>query len=276
MPKKRELETRHRLVAVERDIISPAPLFLVAPHRMHIKDGPLRFSYNAETVSGNVYILNDCIVLTKTEAKPKDKGVVNLFLKNINEQILNTPSNLEQQHYYLETIPLRDLEIVDVSNVRFILQLPAPNSNPGTVSKWDFFFETEDSKREWHTAFKEAIDAYALNALFDDDLNNSEKNFVLLSATYGRLKPLEKTSDKKATPEQMEVTDTLHKIMRQQGGNQLILNAGPKSKLFGFTSSKKTKKQLKIVYSIRGKDGEMQLMEKVFQDGDPVKLPEDS
>jgi len=244
--KKREQETRRKLVEVERSIVSPAPLILVAPHRMYIKDGQVKFTYKGESTSGNVYILNDCIVLTKTIAKSaKDnKGVVNILLKNkpiTNENNTAAPTNLE--HHYLETITLKDLEIVEVSSTQIIIQIPQS-------SKWDFFYDNEDSKREWYTAFKEAIDAYALNVLFEGVYKEEKKNFLLISATYGRLKTSDKTADKSTEKtsnnnDQVEVTDILQKIVEQQGGNQLILNAGSKTKLFGFSGAKKQKNNLK-------------------------------
>jgi len=66
---------------------------------------------------------------------------------------------------------------------------------------------------------------------------------MFISATYGRLKTFsEKGVEKTPSTEQVEVTDILQKIVEQQGGNQLILNAGSKVKLFQFTMAKKAKK----------------------------------
>lgn len=254
--KKRELETRRRLVEVERSIISAAPLILVAPHRSYIKEGLLKFTHKNDSINGIVYILNDCIVLTKTVTRTKDKGVVNMLF---NMTTTNTPNNFTENHY-LETIVFKDLEVIEINSASFALQQHK--------QRWEFTFDTEDSKREWYTSFKEAIDAYALHVLFEEGMFKPEKPLQILHASYGKLKT-EKT-DKNSELEQIEVTNILQKIMAQQGGNQLILNSGSKAKLFGFTKKVKTK-QLRIVCSIRGTVKVL-----IYQDQEAVLLNEET
>jgi len=254
--KKRELETRRRLVEVERSIISEAPLILVAPHRSYIKEGLLKFTYKNDTITGIVYILNDCLVLTKTVTKTKDKLVNMLF------NMANTNSIIE--NHYLETILFKDLELIEVNSVQFAVQ--------HNKQRWEFNFDTEDSKREWYTSFKEAIDAYALHILFEEGMYKPEKPLQILHASYGKLKTTEKTTtDKNSEPEQVEVTNILQKIMQQQGGHQLILNSGSKAKLFGFGTKKIKTKQLRIVCSIKGS-----VKVFLYQDTEPVLLNEDT
>jgi len=93
----------------------------------------VKFTYKGESVNGNAYILNDCIVLTKTIAKIKDKGVVNMLLKSFPNNS-DTSNTLSWEHHYLETISLKDLEIIDISSAQVVLQLPQ------ATAKWDFFF----------------------------------------------------------------------------------------------------------------------------------------
>uniref|UniRef100_A0A6B2L220 DH domain-containing protein n=1 Tax=Arcella intermedia TaxID=1963864 RepID=A0A6B2L220_9EUKA len=252
--KKREQETRQKLVQIERSIVSAAPLILVAPHRMYIKDGLLKFTFKNETLTGIVYILNDCIVLTQAVLKIKDK-TVNLFKKTE-----TSPQGTTENHY-LETVSLKDLEILyDPNQLQFSLQQGE--------SKYDFLFDTEDNKREWYTSFKEAIDAYALTALFEVAFSKEDKNFYVISAIYGKLRTGTTSTDKS---DQIDVTSNILKIIEQQGGNQLILNSGSKSKLFNYTGAKKVKKQLKITCSIK-----QQVKEFIFQDTEGFVLNADS
>ena len=68
-----------------------------------------------------------------------------------------------------------------------------------------------------------------------------------------------------------EVTETLRSISAQQGGTQLMLNAGPKEHIFGHPYAKKPvmKKhiQLQIVYASRG-----EIRVKTFEEKDAVLL----
>jgi len=258
--KKRELEIRRRLVQVERSIVSAAPLILVAPHRSYIKEGFLKFSFKNEFLSGMVYILNDCIVLTKSLTKTKDKGVVNMLINMKASTNPNVQNTLTENHY-LETIPLKELELIEINSVQFSLQQHK--------EKWDFCFDSEDTKRDWFTAFKEVIDAYELHVLFEEGIYKPDKPIQILHATYGKLKH-EKT-EKNSDPEQVEVTHKLQKIMEQQGGNQLILNSGSKKKIFNFPTKKVKDKKLRIVCSIKGS-----IKVLIYPDQDAVLLTPDT
>jgi len=118
--------------------------------------------------------------------------------------------------------------------------------------KWDFFCGDAANAKEWTNSIRDAIDTYGLKHELDDDIGkvSSTKEFSLLSASFGIL-------DKQKY--RLDVTEKLRAIVSQQGGDHLMLHAGPKEKILGQVPTKKTiiikqKKQFKlhIMYNARG------------------------
>jgi len=87
------------------------------------------------------------------------------------------------------------------------------------------------------------------------------KVFSLYKASYGILKDPAQVID---------VTQIVQEIVKQQGGKQLLLNAGSKTNTFG-NPSKSKKKQLMLVYSVKGV-----MKSELFNENDAIKLPGDS
>jgi len=161
-------------------------------------------------------------------------------------------------NHYVDTIRLESkLTTKDSSTVQFSL-VQGPNT-------WDFFCNNEAKKKDWLTALQDTIDTFALHLELDADIlqvNTLDKDFTILSACFGVLINAK---------HRIDVTETLRNIVAQQGGSQLMLNAGPKEHLFGHPYSKKTviKKhyQLQIVYAARG-----DIRVKKFEEKDPVLI----
>jgi len=65
--KQKEQENKLKLIEIQQNIHSPAPLILTSANRLYIRDGPLKFTKNGQEgiVSGHVYVMNDMIILTK-------------------------------------------------------------------------------------------------------------------------------------------------------------------------------------------------------------------
>jgi len=104
----------------------------------------------------------------------------------------------------------------------------------------------------------DAIETVELHGLIDEmNENNADNGFVVLNASYGWLKSDKHTSD---------VTSAVKDIISKQGGDQLILNSGPKGSIFGNPTKHKNK-QLLIIYSVHGA-----VKRKIFQEHDSVLL----
>jgi len=234
--KKQEQETRRKLYEIERAIVSNAPMMLLAPHRLHIRDGPMAFTHKGQLENaGHVYLMNDIMVLTKAKVE-KDKNM-----------------NDVTKYHYVTTIYVVDMELKDSGKkLQFYL-----SQGP---ELWEFYCTDEKNKRNWTTAVNDAINTFSLNEMLKLSDDSNAKVFSILKASYGILKDPLHNSD---------VTQVVQDIVKQQGGTQLVLNAGPKTNIFGNPTKSSKKRQLMLVYSVRGT-----IFQKVFMESDPIKLPE--
>jgi len=148
------------------------------------------------------------------------------------------------------------------------LVLPLPTNSSfqivdGSVV-WDFFVDDIEDSRSWCRSLTNAFQAFELNKMLDQQidenagqpavatssstttLNNSNagkgapsltQGFVILSGTYGRIGHDKHSKD---------VTGVLRDLVKQQGGAQLVLKAGPKKEIFGNPAEGK-KKHLSII-----------------------------
>eukprot|EP01125_Pyxidicula_operculata_P016670 TRINITY_DN576_c4_g1_i5.p1 TRINITY_DN576_c4_g1~~TRINITY_DN576_c4_g1_i5.p1 ORF type:complete len:115 (-),score=32.68 TRINITY_DN576_c4_g1_i5:186-530(-) len=104
---------------------------------------------------------------------------------------------------------------------------------------------------------RDTILTYKLNKKLSE-YSVAPSEFVILKGIYGYLKHDEQTID---------VTHILLDIVKQQGGNQLILNSGPKAGIFS-NPAKKKKRALRILWQA----SDHQIHERIYQDNDPVHL----
>jgi len=236
--KKQEQETRRKLFDIQQAIISPAPMLLMAPHRLYVRDGPLQFTHKGQMeTSGQVFLFNDIMLLTKTKKEKDRKGEVT-------------------RYPYVTTITLKNTTFKGKDTTQkksfYLVQ---------ENDQWEFYCNDDDHKREWTTAIHETMEMLSLNEMLDSGIDESgSKIFSVLKATYGYLKD----------PTQIvDVTQVVQDIVKQQGGAQLVLNAGSKAPVFGDPARILKKRKLLLVYSLKGS-----ICSKVFQDADPIKLPE--
>jgi len=120
-------------------------------------------------------------------------------------------------------------------------------------------FIEEDNKTRvaWISALTDAIEAFSLNSMIEENIQHNNKDFVILQAKYGKLSRDDHTID---------ITQTLREIVINQGGDQLLLNAGSKESIFGVP--KKTKsRQILISYSFNGN-----IYTNISEDSDPVRI----
>jgi len=118
-------------------------------------------------------------------------------------------------------------------------------------------------KREWTEALSDTYETLTLNEMLKAGVDESgTKVFSILKASFGILKDPTLVAD---------VTQAVQDIVKQQGGAQLVLNSGPKTAIFGNPSKNSKKKQLMLVFSVKGT-----MHSQVFMENDAVKLPEQS
>jgi len=171
---------------------------------------------------------------------------------------------------------------------------------------WDFYCDNIDDSISWSKSFSNVLQAFELNKMLDEGLKDSggtvqpssstvsistgsgssissasgtpstssasgaspatpatpasgsiDQGFVIVSGTYGRLGHEKHSKD---------VTAVLRELVKQQGGSQLVLKAGPKKDVFGNPAEGK-KKHLSIIFSCNGKMRRMTL-----KDNDPVNI----
>jgi len=257
--KQKEHENKLKLQDIQNTISTPAPLMLTGSNRLYIRDGPLKFTKNGQdVVNGHVYLFNDMIILTRT-TKGK-KGIFKMIvpikatLTELKSSIIEKPEKPEKpetRNEYIETITLeKNISVQDETDLQFNLLCDS--------QKWTFICDTPQERTEWHTALSDAIETVELHGLIDEmNENNAKHGFVLLNASFGWLKSDKHTSD---------VTSVILDIISKQGGDQLILNSGPKGSIFG-NPTKHKHKQLLIIYSVHGA-----VKRKIFQEYDPVTL----
>jgi len=123
---------------------------------------------------------------------------------------------------------------------------------------WILYCESPENKEKWMNDIRDVLETYQLNEIIESSIKMNE-GFQILSATYGILDSRTKSKD---------VTEVLKNIVKNQGGNQLVLYSEPKSIIFGNPAERRRKK-LEIVFSNNGA-----IKKRIYNDNDPVTLPD--
>jgi len=97
---------------------------LLAPHRLHIRDGPLGFTHKDKLEnSGHVFLMNDIILLTKLKIERDKNG------------------NEIPKYVYVTTISVKDMALKDSGKKLqfYIEQKP---------EIWEFYSSDEEKKKK--------------------------------------------------------------------------------------------------------------------------------
>jgi hypothetical protein len=231
--KKKESETRMKLLSIQDKIYSPAPLLIVKPARLYVKDGHVEFQTDGTAESGHLFVMNDLIIICKNVAKATKEG----------------PAGL---HLY-QSLKLSNLVVVSATPTSFqLLQ---------QQKTWTFTVASPEACKVWVTQIHETLETFALNEMLDEELTEQtaeEGGFVVINSIFGILKNEKKCKD---------VTQIIQDVVKQQGGKSLFLKEGPKKALFGNPAEGR-KKQLIVVYSVNG-----EIFRKTFNEDEKVVIP---
>lgn len=156
-----------------------------------------------------------------------------------------------KQKQYVTSVPYTHLKVEHPEEEILILRLDFENY-------WKLKCEDPQALDMWMSTIQEASATSSLNAILDEQLNQKDQGFMLISATYG---VLEKTKTSK------DVTELLQYIIDNQGGQGLHLEAGDKANVLGNPAPGKSKK-LQVVYSVNGTR-----MRTIYKSKDEVKIP---
>jgi len=167
---------------------------------------------------------------------------------------------------------------------------------------WDFYCDDISESLSWGKTITNVLQTFELNKMLDEGINDNstsnptqqpsssspqttapqqsslqshqptgattkqapnntgssiDQGFVIISGTYGRLGHEKHCKD---------VTVILRDLVKQQGGNKLVVAAGPKKEIFGNPAEGK-KKHLTIIFSCNGR-----MRRLTFKDNDPVSI----
>jgi len=169
----------------------------------------------------------------------------------------------------------------------FVLPLPAKAAFQLTdgPNVYDFYCDEIEDSLSWSRTLANVFQTFELNKLLDQGIDDNfhsgpavpavsgasgaispstpkspsslSSGFVIVSGTYGRLGHEKHCKD---------VTSILKDLVKQQGGAQLVIKAGPKKDVFGNPAEGK-RKHLAIIFSCDGK-----MRRATFKDNDPVRI----
>jgi len=180
------------------------------------------------------------------------------------------------------------------------LVLPLPDKSSFQLvdgQVWDFYCDDISESLSWGKTISNVLQTFELNKMLDEGINDNstsnptqpssssqtpqqtqqsplqsqattttkqpstgssiDQGFVIISGTYGRLGHEKHSKD---------ITVILRDLVKQQGGNKLVLAAGPKKETFGNPAEGK-KKHLTIIFSCNGR-----MRRLTFKDNDPVNI----